>query len=230
MVPARARAVPTSLHTRSGARSRERFILARRLRKAAAWFARETDSRPSQGFEFVRAHQAEHRVATMGRVLAVSPSGYYAWHHRGPTGPGAGRRGAPRADPRHPHALPWDLWPASASTGVLASAMEAVSSTTQLARRWLRWSLGTSSVPAARTARASAAGTAGRSRVLRKFAGLEALRAIVRTRGPSADLMADEVGNRRRSTTSSSWSRRTRSAGDPRAPGADTGRIPSWTS
>ena len=54
MVPARARAAPTSLHTRTGARSRERFILARRLRKAAAWFARETDSRRCPGIEFVR--------------------------------------------------------------------------------------------------------------------------------------------------------------------------------
>ena len=30
----------------------------------------------------MRAHQAKHRIATMSRVLGVSPSGYYAWCSR----------------------------------------------------------------------------------------------------------------------------------------------------
>ena len=48
------------------------------LKKATAWFARETGSVPVKCSSLVRANQACHRVATMCRRLGVSPSGYYA--------------------------------------------------------------------------------------------------------------------------------------------------------
>jgi len=34
---------------------------------------------PTEGFEFVRSHQATHPITTQCRVLGVSASGYYAW-------------------------------------------------------------------------------------------------------------------------------------------------------
>ena len=55
------------------------------LSKAAAWFARETDSVPPKSFEFVSGHQAKYPIATMCRVLEVSTSGYYAWRRREPS-------------------------------------------------------------------------------------------------------------------------------------------------
>lgn len=33
----------------------------------------------------MKAHQAEHAIRTMARVLGLSPSGYYAWLRRGPS-------------------------------------------------------------------------------------------------------------------------------------------------
>jgi hypothetical protein len=55
---------------------RERNISA----KAAAWFARgrgpEAIDAPRRVFEFMSAHQAEFPIATLARVLGVSPSGF----------------------------------------------------------------------------------------------------------------------------------------------------------
>ncbi|HTK57212.1 MAG TPA: IS3 family transposase [Gemmatimonadales bacterium] len=36
----------------------------------------------AQGFGFMRAHQAQYSMRRMGRLLGVSPSGYYAWARR----------------------------------------------------------------------------------------------------------------------------------------------------
>ena len=45
------------------------------LSKAAAWFARSGDRRDAvAAFAFVGANQAMHRIATMCRVLGVSPA------------------------------------------------------------------------------------------------------------------------------------------------------------
>jgi hypothetical protein len=40
---------------------------------------------PCEGFRFVSDHQADYPIATMCRLLGVSPSGYHAWVKRRPS-------------------------------------------------------------------------------------------------------------------------------------------------
>lgn len=55
------------------------------LSKAAAWFARETETLPKRVFRLVKSHPAKYRISTMCRTLGVSTSGYYAWLLRAPS-------------------------------------------------------------------------------------------------------------------------------------------------
>ena len=55
------------------------------LIKAAAWFARESDSIPGKDSRRVKVHRARFPIRVMCRVLGLSPSGYYAWLKRRPS-------------------------------------------------------------------------------------------------------------------------------------------------
>ena len=68
---------------------------------------------PGEVLEHVKANQAHHRVATMCRVLGVSPSGYYAWQKPWAFSSCEARGGAAGHDPVHPRGLWWHLWGAS---------------------------------------------------------------------------------------------------------------------
>ena len=55
------------------------------LKKAAAWFARESELDPQRGYAFMKAYRATFPLAAMCRVLGLSPSGYYDWLKRPPS-------------------------------------------------------------------------------------------------------------------------------------------------
>ncbi|MFC4116986.1 transposase [Nonomuraea zeae] len=61
------------------------------LRKAAAFFARETDL-PEMKFRLIHAEKDHHEVSLLARVLGVSRQGYYAWAARQRRGPSARAR------------------------------------------------------------------------------------------------------------------------------------------
>jgi hypothetical protein len=67
------------------------------LKKAAAWFARETGFDPAMVFEFMKAHQAAHSIPTLCRVLGVSELS---------AGPAARRRNCGRRRPELPRDSP----------------------------------------------------------------------------------------------------------------------------
>ena len=71
------------------------------LIKAAAWFARESDSIPGKDSRRVKAYRDRFPIWVMCRVLGLAPSGYYAWLKRPPSmraSPGRDASGKDRAD------------------------------------------------------------------------------------------------------------------------------------
>ena len=52
------------------------------LKKAAALVRCGERIYPQEGYAFMKAHQAEHSISIMSRVLKLSRTGYYAWLKR----------------------------------------------------------------------------------------------------------------------------------------------------
>ena len=79
------------------------------LSKAAAWFARETNAIPCEGFRFVSDHQADYPIATMCRAAGCLLQRLLCVGEAAAVAAGRDGRGADRGDPcsaREPRAAP----------------------------------------------------------------------------------------------------------------------------